>query len=137
MQKVVVDTSVVAKWFFPEKGRTEALKLKDQHLHGKISICTRDLLLYELTSVFKNYSLIKIEEADFSLAASALSALRLEIFPLEFGEMSDLFSLSYHLDVSVYDCSFLLLAKRLRTALYTADKKLHLKAKSLIPSFLI
>lgn len=137
MRKIVVDTSVAIKWFFPENSHDKALKLKNDHLAGKIMICTRDLLLYEFTSSLKNYSPLKIEEKDFNLAASTLQSLRLKICPLEYQELNELFKLSRKLMVSIYDCSYLLLAQKLRTSLYTADKKLFLASKAIISPFFV
>jgi len=137
MKDVVFDTSVAIKWFFPESGEDKALKLKDRHLAGEIRLCTRDLFLYEFASCLKNYTPVKIEKKDFSLAIEGLQAFGLKIYPLEYLELADLFAISSKLDLSVYDCSYLLLAKRLKAPLYTADKKLYLKAKKLATCFLI
>ncbi|MBM3209160.1 type II toxin-antitoxin system VapC family toxin [Candidatus Shapirobacteria bacterium] len=69
MKRVVFDTSVAIKWFFPESGKEKALELKDSHAAGEIRLCTRDLFLYEFTSCLKNYTMTKIKGRDFSLAA--------------------------------------------------------------------
>lgn len=137
MKKVVFDTSLAVKWFFPESGRDKALDLKNQHLAGKIKLYTRDLFLYEIVSSFKNCVREKIEEEDWLLAVKALQALRLEIIPLNYEDLDDLFVFSRKLGISVYDCSYVLLAKRLEAPLYTADKKLYLKVKSFVASFLV
>jgi predicted nucleic acid-binding protein len=137
MKNVVFDTSLAIKWFFPESGQDEALGLKKRHLAGEIRLCTRDLFLYEFTSCFKSYTLAKINQKDFFLAVKAVGALGLKIYPLECPELDELFILSRQLDISVYDCSYLLLAKRLKAPLYTADKKLYLKAKTLVNCFLV
>ena len=86
MKNVVVDTSVAMKWFFPESGFKKALELKDQHFKKEISICSRDLFLYEFTSAFKNYASQKIEEKDFAIAISALMSLKIKFLPLKFQE---------------------------------------------------
>lgn len=137
IKPVVFDTSVAVKWFFPEKGGEKALGLKNDHLKRKISLCTRDLFLYELTSAFRNYSGVKVEEKDFLLSVLAIQSLKLTFFPLTFEEMEELFLISRKLDVSIYDCSYILLAKRLKAPLYTADKKLYQKAHGFIASFFI
>lgn len=137
MKNVVFDTSVAIKWFFPEKGKDKADDLRKAHVEGKISLCTRDLFLYEFTSAFKNYPLLKIEEKDFLLAVSALRFLKLKIYPLEYEELKELFFISRKLQISIYDASFLLLSKRLKTSLYTGDKKLYQKGKSFVPVFFV
>jgi predicted nucleic acid-binding protein len=130
MKNIVVDTSVAMKWFFPETGFKKALELKDKHLKKEISICSRDLFLYEFTSAFKNYSSQKIEEKDFIIAISALMSLKIKLLPLKFQETRGLFKLSRKLDISIYDGSFVLLAQSLKAPLYTSDRKLFIKAKN-------
>jgi len=132
MKTVIIDTSVIIKWFFPESSQDKALMLKKQHLEGEILLCTRDLALYEFTSVFKNYSTQKIEEKDFQLAYSALEALKMKYLSLEFNELSSLYAVAKKLTLSVYDCSFILLAQKLNSTLYTSDKRLYQKAKTVI-----
>ncbi|PIZ64082.1 hypothetical protein CO051_03890 [Candidatus Roizmanbacteria bacterium CG_4_9_14_0_2_um_filter_39_13] len=137
MQNIAIDTSVAIKWFFPETGSEHALELKDKHIQGEISLSTRDLFLYEFTSAFKNYSSQKIEEKDFSLAIAALTSLKMKFLPLRHQEMEELFIIARTLDISIYDGSFLLLAKKLKAPLYTADKKLYLKGKDFAETILI
>ncbi|MFN4212623.1 MAG: type II toxin-antitoxin system VapC family toxin [Microgenomates group bacterium] len=137
MKNVVFDTSVAIKWFFPEKGKNKADDLKSSHLQGKISLCTRELFLYEFTSALKNYKLVRIEEKDFLLAISALRFLKLKIYPLEYDELKELFSISHKLQISIYDASFLSLAKKLKAPLYTADKKLYQKGETFVHTFFV
>lgn len=137
MKPVVFDTSVAVKWFFPENGKDKAMELKEKHMAGKITLSTRDLFLYELTSAFKNYTPVKISEKDFSVVALAVQSLNLSLYSLEFTEMKELFLLSQKLLLSIYDCSFVLLAKKLSAPLYTTDRKLYQKARKFIPVSLI
>lgn len=137
MKNAVVDTSVVIKWFLDEEGNKKAQVLKEDHLKKNIRLCTLDLLLYEFTSAFKNYSRVKIEEKEFVLALSSLEQLNLSSYSLGLSELSKLFSLSRKLNLSIYDCSYILLAKKLRSSLYTSDKKLYLASKNIISSYFI
>ncbi len=45
---VVLDTSVVAKWFLEEDGSDRAVKIRDEFLNESIPIAICDLTLYEL-----------------------------------------------------------------------------------------
>lgn len=137
MKNIVIDTSVAMKWFFPEPGFKKALELKDKHTKNGIVIYSRDLFLYEFTSAFKNYSPSKIEEKDFSIAVAALMSLKIKFLPLKFQEIEELFLLSRKLSISIYDCSFVLLAMKLKTPLYTADKKLFVKGRDFTEMVLI
>lgn len=136
-KQVVIDTSLAIKWFFPEKGAKAANKLRDDHINKKIIICSRDLFLYEFSSAFRNYAGEKIEAGDFQLAVETLTALEIKIYPIEYRELKELFIMSKKLDLSIYDCSFILLAKKISTALFTADKKLYSRAHHYTPINLI
>lgn len=137
MNPVVFDTSVALKWFFPENGQKAAISLKDKHLEGEINLCTRDLFLYELTSSLKNYSSTKIKGEDFLEVIKAVESMGLIIFPLEFKELGQIFSLARELNLSIYDCSFLVLAKDLNAPFYTADKKLYFGAQKILKEFFL
>lgn len=132
MKHAVIDTSVAVKWFFPESGKDKALELRKQHIDGKISLCTRDLFVYEFTSALRNYSSIKITDKDFTLACLAVDSLKIKYFSLEFSELKDLFLLSKKLSLSIYDCSYIVLTKKLKTTLYTADYKLYRQGKTAV-----
>ena len=137
MKNVVIDTSVAMKWFFPEPGSKKASELKDNQIKNEIELYSRDLFLYEFTSAFKNYPSQKIEGKDFSLAISALMSLKIKFLPLKFQETEELYVLSKKLNISIYDCSFVLLAIKLKASLYTADKKLFIKAKDFVEIVLV
>lgn len=132
MRRIVVDTSVIIKFFFPEKGSDNAIQLRQDHLERKITLYSRDLLLYEFTSALRNYTSVEISSNDFALASQTLASLKLQIIPLDYRELSELFLLSKKLSLSIYDCSYILLAKKLRAPLYTADRKLFQAGKTTV-----
>jgi predicted nucleic acid-binding protein len=50
---VVVDTSVVVKWFVPELDSDRALALRAAHVAGRIPLATADLCLVELANALR------------------------------------------------------------------------------------
>ena len=48
---LVIDASVVIKWFIEEKDSAKALLLKDNHINGKTILIAPDLLIYEAANV--------------------------------------------------------------------------------------
>ena len=44
-QEKVVDASVVVKWFADEEGSDRALKLRDGHIGGELSLVAPELIL--------------------------------------------------------------------------------------------
>lgn len=66
---VVLDTSVVAKWFLEEEGSDKAAKIREEFLDGDTQIVICDLTLYELGNLlkFKGFSPSEIDSALGSL----------------------------------------------------------------------
>lgn len=137
MKIIVVDISVIIKFFFPEVRANKAQKLKEDHLQRKINLYSRDLLLYEFTSSLRNYKAVEINAKDFILAVKILESIKLQIVPLDYKDLPDIFNISNRLNISIYDSSYLLLAQKLRAPLYTADKKLHQSCKNIVSSFFV
>lgn len=48
---LVIDASVVIKWFIEEKDSAKALLLKDNHINSKTILIAPDLLIYEVANV--------------------------------------------------------------------------------------
>ncbi len=55
---MILDASVVAKWFLEEEFTETALRLRDEYAEERIDITLPDLLLYEIANVlrYKKYS---------------------------------------------------------------------------------
>lgn len=121
---VVVDTSVVAKWFFPESLGTAADGLLDEAVAGGVSLAAPDLIIHEFSNLLwkrAGRQEIKREQAEammdeflslpITLApADALAGHSLEV-ALESG-------------CTAYDGAFIALAELLGSRFITADKKL-------------
>ena len=71
------------------------------------------------------------------LLTTVIMSLKIKFLPLKFQETKELYLLSRKLDISIYDCSFVLLAIKLKASLYTADKKLFIKAKDSVEIVLV
>ena len=55
--EVVIDASVIVKWFVAEKGSDYALKLRDMYISGEIKIAAPELLLYEVLNAVQHKGL--------------------------------------------------------------------------------
>lgn len=53
MNRVVVDVSVVVKWFTQEDYRGQAVALRDAHIQGMIMLVAPDLLVYEVSNALR------------------------------------------------------------------------------------
>lgn len=126
---VVLDASVLIKWFIKEADSETALRFKDDLLHGKINIILPDLAFYEIVNVLRFKTGIG-EEAVRSILP-ALFDLGMEIITPSQQLLQDALHLSFATDLSVYDCIYLALANELGAKLITADKRIVRQAEPL------
>lgn len=124
MSTLVVDASVVAKWFLPEEGRPAAMVLFDSYLYGEIDLKAPALLAAEVTNVFAKRYRRKELTLEQARTAFVLFEKRLPtLVPVD-----DFLASAYHLSLlhhlAVYDCLYLALAMQQGCDLITADDRL-------------
>lgn len=127
---VVLDSSVIAKWFFPtEEDSENALKVKEDLLSGKIMISVPLLVYYEVNNLIR--TAIKSLRVDEKLAKEAYQGF-LELGLVAYSSrdlMKTALSKAIDLNISSYDASYLTLAESLKVPLFTADRRLISQAK--------
>ena len=127
---IILDSSVIAKWFFPSEADSEtALKIRDLFLEHKISISVPSLIYYEINNLL--HTAIKRLRINKKLAKEAyLGFLELELISYSSKELMVItLENAISLDISSYDASYVALSKYLEIPLITADQKLLNKAK--------
>lgn len=128
---IILDSSVVAKWFFPSEEDCEiALKIRDLFLAHEISVSVPSLMYYEINNLLR--TAIKRLRIDEELAKEAyLGFLELELISYSSKELMVIaLENAISLDISSHDASYVALSKYLEIPLITADQKLVDKAKT-------
>jgi len=128
---IILDSSVVAKWFFPSEEDSEiALKIRDLFQSKEISISAPVLIYYEINNLIR--TAIKSLRISEKLAKEAYQGfLELDLIAYSSTELMKMaLEKAVSLDVSSYDASYLVLAEYLKVPLITADQKLVDKAKT-------
>ena len=123
---IVVDASVVLKWFAPKEDHEIALFLKERHVLGKERMAGPELLLYEVANVLQN------KRGDLRSSVEAFSAfcsVGLEIHSLEPSDLTEAMKLSHAYGISTYDASYLALAQARHCRLVTADERFLARVK--------
>lgn len=128
MRKVVVDTSVIFKWFHhnDEADVEAAMSLRDALLAGALEIHAPDLLIYEFANSLRWKS--SLYPQDISRSVQDLIDLDLKLHKVEDIFSCETVKMAYDFKLSIYDASFFALAASLQAGLVTADKKLYQKA---------
>jgi predicted nucleic acid-binding protein len=125
VEKLVVDASVVIKWFIHEKGTDSALSLAESAAVGEIDLCVPDICFAECANVI--WRLVAkqsvLTESQGELAASQLAELPLAAVPCR-----DLIATAYRMaiekGITVYDGLYVALACAHDATLITADRRL-------------
>ena len=126
---VVLDTSVIIKWFVEEPGSDKALFLMKKHIEGAEIILVPSLFFYEIANVLRYHKNLPTEE--ILEVVEILQGLNLRVEEIGFELMMKGIILARERDISVYDAVFVILAKIYQAPLYTADLKLYRKVKDL------
>lgn len=120
---VVIDTSVVFKWFADtEEKREEAKKFLVGHLNKTEPIIVPDLLLYEITNAWATKTALTQEDVLENL--TLLKKYALNIAPVTFSLVTKAAKLSKTYSISVYDAIYIALAQEKGIRIVTADEKL-------------
>ena len=123
--KIVLDASVVAKWFIEEENTEKAIEIRDKFVRGEIEVLVPSLLIYEIGNVFLKHPAknSKDVENDFK----ALFDIGMEIVEINKPEIKDIHKNAKHFGITFYDAVYVTLALKEGCKLITADKKLKRK----------
>ncbi|MEM0309100.1 MAG: type II toxin-antitoxin system VapC family toxin [Thermofilaceae archaeon] len=126
MARVVSDASVVVKWFIEEKWSEQALKLRDMHVSGQVTVAAPELLFFEVLNALRASRLFTEEE--LKMAANSLLNYRIERHQLSKPLAEKTVEVASRTRLTIYDAAYVALAVTLDTILYTADDEIVKKA---------
>lgn len=122
MQKIVIDASIVTKWFISEEYSDIAIKIRDCFVEGKLDLLAPDLLSYEVVNALKYSKLFPVTDLKDAVAALDNYGITLIPFKGEFAQKATEIAVKY--DITIYDAAYIGLAVFLDIHVYSADKKL-------------
>lgn len=120
MADIVVDASVVAKWYIPEQHHEEARELRDEYLDGPHTLLAPALLPFEVLNALKYSG--QYEGDRLVDAATTLPEYGIEL--ITYGDAGPVAEIAVDLDITLYDSSYLALAHTNDATVYTADSRL-------------
>jgi predicted nucleic acid-binding protein len=120
---IVVDASVVAKWYLREEWRPNAISLRNDYVEGKINLIAPSIMPFEVLNAIR-FSKKDLEAEVLEGIAESLSLYNIKLYDLKGEYARKVAKLSMDAGITVYDASYLALAIDSRTTLYTADEKL-------------
>ena len=120
MSEIVVDTSVIVKWYIPEQHHEQARALRDAYLDGKFDLVAPALMPFEAANALKysgHYEGERLEEA-----SRLLPEYGIDLVP--FSKTGPVAEIATNLGITIYDAAYVALARKLDTKAYTADGNL-------------
>jgi predicted nucleic acid-binding protein len=107
---LVVDTSVVIKWFSAEDLTDVALQLRDAYVENEVDIYVPDLLLYELSNALRYNP--EFDTEDVQAAVRSLLDMDFEIVTPTPHLTKTAIEIAHEHDLTVYDSTFVALLRR-------------------------
>jgi len=102
-EKVVVDASVVVKWFVEEEYSKEALMLRDSYADGVIDLIAPSLLCFEVVNALKYSG--AFGEDELKEVLRALDDYQITLFDLEGGYGEKAIEIAMRKGVTMYDAA--------------------------------
>ena len=127
--KIVVDSSVVVKWFIEEEYSKEALTIRDSFVEGLIEIIAPSLLNFEVLNALKYSG--AFGEDELKEVARILRDYQFAVYELSGDYAEKTVEIAMRKGITIYDASYTALAVTERTNLYTADERLLAKTRDL------
>jgi predicted nucleic acid-binding protein len=123
-RRIVLDASVVVKWFHDEENTDRALNLQESISTGELSAAVPDLLFYEVSNVLVRA--IGKSAPEMTEAVRVLADMPWDVVSPSSMLLEDSIALAANRPpLTVYDAAYAALALRRDAELVTADKKLN------------
>lgn len=124
LSTIVIDTSVAAKWFFPEVLSDEADAILEQARLGQLLLASPDLISYEFANIlWKRQKKGEISSSQAMEILFDFERLPIELVPADVLGAEAL-KIACSTGCTAYDGAFVALAAGLKCRLLTADRKL-------------
>ena len=128
MKKLVLDTSIIIKWFTQEKGFEKTNYIFDELKTGKIKIYLPELVKYEFGNALLKGKKLVHHKAKFVLKTFYKLPFIFATDDLRLTHLS--YQIAQKLNITYYDACFLALAKLKKATVITANPK-HQKKKKI------
>jgi len=119
MTMLVVDASIVAKWFFPEEYSSESRRL----LSRRRTLAAPDLIWSEVGDIaWKRVRRSELTAEEAAQLVADLIQMPLDVVPTQ-GLLAPALEVALATDRTAYDCMYLALAIHRKCRLVTADER--------------
>src|SRR3989304_1454513 len=123
--QIVMDASVILKWFIPEECDEDADGVKDRFASGELDILVPELLYHEVTNVLRykpGYSVQDLEQC-----AQSLYGMQLNTIHWDNDLDKSAINLAFKYGLTIYDSAYLAITEMLDCRFVTCDDKMITK----------
>jgi predicted nucleic acid-binding protein len=124
-REIVLDSSVVVKWFSTESKSVEALKLLDAFLQGSVDLTISEILICEIGNALRYKPDYDIQK--WKTALTQLFNLHMNLTRLTEDLVSRTGEIAYEGKVTFYDALPVAIAENRKTLCITADEETQYK----------
>lgn len=124
-ETLVLDASVIVKWYFKEQNSEKAIRIRDLYRNYIVDIIVPDLLYYEVTNVVRFNN--EITNRKKKRIINNLFNINLETRILDKSDFLDALNSAENSDTTIYDTIYYILAKKIDGKYITADQNFYNK----------
>jgi len=128
LSEVVIDASVVVKWYSEEEYSDKAYILREKHIAGAMLLIAPDLILYEIANALRYTG--KLKEKEISDSVIDLFKLKIDLITPDDEIIRKAVYIALKWNVTIYDAWYIALAEILGIKLITADDKFYNKTRT-------
>ena len=128
VKKVIVDASVIARWYVEEDWSDSALKLRKDYEKGLVDLIAPYLLHYEVANSLR-YS-PDLNASDVSDSIKSLLDMQLDTRLILKEDIEKIVMIAFEFNISIYDAVYFALSRSLSVNFLTGDVKLYRKLGS-------
>ena len=122
MNEIVIDASIVVKWFIEENDSDKARFIRDKFIEGKIGLIVPSLLYFEVLNALKYSQLFNPSELDN--AGESLENYGFKVITIKNKIREHMIKVAVDHSMSIYDAPYLGLCIELGKTFCTADEKI-------------
>ena len=124
-REIVIDSSVVVKWFSTETKSAEALKLLDSYIQGSVELVVSEMLFCEVGNALRYKS--DYDTQKWKTALTQLFNLHMNVTHLNEDLITRTGEIAYEGKVTFYDALPVAIAEHAKTVCITADEETQYK----------
>jgi predicted nucleic acid-binding protein len=122
LPEVIVDASVVCKWFVTEPDSEAALRVRDAHTDARIRLVAPALICYEVLNALRYHP--SISDSDLRESARELIEIQLTLVPPSAQMLGVATGYARTKKLTLYDACYVSLAETRECTLVSADQRL-------------